>query len=337
MSETKRKSSFEDHINIVESGQKTASANVDAGEGSLLDKLAAELDNSVEKVAEVKTVPETGGAKAPPGGAPAGTNVTDKAAPAAEGAVQPAASSVAGAADAVTAAIEAVATPQTEIAGGNNEEATAGEEPAQTKPNEGTAISAGDGIVIDANQMHRTPSAVAEAATPTSKTASDAEATAIGQKIAESFQAELEKKAKDGEYVEALGLLKEAGILDAYDIKDEGFTKEAEDRTDYLTKIASNVNLSREDIIGGAYQYIGMTKEAEEADAAGRQAAHDVADFLKEYEAEKIAGNSSEVDLAKEVALAKVASENDGEKVAELLKDPEVVAAVNVLKAKNVL
>jgi len=329
-----KKTSFEDHLNIVESGQdKTASSQV--GAGTLLDRLASELGIGEEKTAEVKIPPETGGEKAAPGGAGAGASVTDKNAPAAEGEVQPAASSVAGAAPAVVAATEAVATPQTEIAGGNNAEALAGEEPAATKPNEGLAISAGDGIVTNANQLDKTPAAVAEAAKNPqtgemmgAKTASEAEA--IGVKIAESFQNHLEKIAQDQEYSESLALLKEAGLLEGYEIKDEGLTKEAGEPIDYLEKIANKETLSREDIIGAAYQAIELEKVAAEADEQGRADARALVAQISESMS-KEASYTGAPEADEEPAT------DDQKKLAALMKDEKVVAAVRTLKEKDLL
>lgn len=321
----REKTSFEDHLNIVESGQdKTASAP--KVEGTLLDKIARELGIGEE------TLPETGGEKVAPGGAGAGSSVTGVKAPAAEGEVQPAASSVAGAAPAVVAATEGVATPQTEIAGGNAAEAEAGEQPAATKPNEGLAISAGDGVVTDANHLHKTDAAVAAAASDTGgemdeKTA--AEATAIGTKIAKTFQAHLEKTAQDQEYTEALSILKEAGLLEGYNIKDEGLTKEAGVPVDYLEKIANKVQLSREDIIGAAYQAIELQKEAEDAEVQGREDAQNLVAVVTGM-MEKEAGN--------ETPAAPAAPATDEQtKLAELMKDERVVEAVRTLKEKNLL
>jgi len=326
----RNKTSFEDHLNIVESGQEKV-ASAPKVEGTLLDKLASEL-GITEKTAEVKAPPETGGEKTAPGGAGAGASVTDGKAPAAEGEVQPAASSVAGAAPAVVAATEGVATPQTEIAGGNAAEAAAGEQPAATKPNEGLAISAGDGVVTDANHLHKTPAAVAAAARDAGgamgeKTA--AEATAIGVKIAETFQAHLEKSAQDSEYTEALGILKEAGLLEGYNINDQGLTKEASAPVDYLEKIASKAELSREDIIGAAYQAIEMQKEAEDAEAQGRTDAQNLVAAVTEL-MEKKAG------AANAAPAAPVASDEQT-KLAALMKDEKVVDAIRTLKEKNLL
>lgn len=316
-----KKSSFEDHIKIVESGQeKTASSKVKAEDKSFLDKLADELGlNSTEKIATEEP------------------SITAPAAPKAEGEVQPAASSVAEAAPAVVAATDAVILPQTEIAGGNAAEAAAGEVPATTKPNEGVAVSAGDGVVTDANQLDRTPAAVALAAQNpfTGEVMGEkvaAEADAIGKTIAISFQKHLEKISQDQEYTEALSILKEAELLEGYDIKDMGLIKEAGTPVNYLEKIANKIPLNRSDIIGAACQYVELAKEAEDAEAQGREDAQNlvaiVSDLVKQAnETEKKPATTPEVKTAS----------TEEEKIATLLKDVTVVSAIKTLKEKNLL
>ena len=303
--ENDRKSSFEDHLNIVHN-TKLASDNSKT-DSSLLDKLAAEL------------------------------GLVGPAAPAAEGEVTPAASSVAGASPAVVAATESVATPQTALVGGNPEEAAAGEMAAPIKPNEGVAISAGDGLVTDANNLGRTPEAVAAAARDAggdeggqpaesydgmdAKTA--AESTKIGQLIAKTFKETLEKDAADAEYTEALNYLTERGVLDAYDIKDAGMNKQASELpTGCLEKIANVQPLSREDIVSAAIEASEFEKSAAEAEEIGRQDAHEyVASIL-----EKIGSEKEDED-----------EDASAEKVAALLKDETVVNAVKLLKDKGIL
>ena len=308
-----RNSSFEDHIKIVESSHsKTAGSRMTNKSGdSLLKKIAEEL------------------------------NLTAPAAPTAEGEVTPAASSVAGAAPAVVAATEAVSMPQVAIAGGNPEESAAGEIAAVTKPNEGLAISAGDGKVTDADNLNKTPESVAaaaiggggdegSAAVPSPEVASSvpdqslgsdktSEAEKIGQLIAKSFQETLEKQAEENDYVEALGILKEAELLDNYDIKDEGMRKEASYRPGCLEKIANNKSLSRNDIIGAAVEFVEMQKEASYAEEKGREDARNLVNLYAEMQ--KNAGEEK----------------SEQEKIASAVQDKEVVAAVQVLKNKGIL
>ena len=337
-----RTSSFEDHLNIVESGQdKTASLG---RRGSILDRLAGEL--GFEKEAE-------GGITAP-------------GAPTAEGEVSPAASSVAGANAAVVAATEAVATPQTTIAGGNPAEAAAGEIPAQTKPNEGLAISAGDGMITDANQLNRTPESVAAAAqygggdegsasNPNPLTASSvpdqslgaektAEARKIGQMIAHSFQSHLEKQASDQEYTESLSILNDAGMLEGYNIKDPGMSKQASFLPENcLEKLANMQPLSREEIVGAAVELIELEKDASEAAELGREDAHEAVEEYVEMQKEA-ADEQGRIDARNLAAhLVEQGEMEESIKVAEdaqvsaLMQDPAVVNAVNTLKAKNLL
>ena len=282
----KRASSFEDHMQIVEAGHaKTAGGDPKNGngDGSLLDKLAQELGIEGEKTAQV----------------------TAPGAPTAEGEVTPAESTVATAAPAVVAATEAVATPQTAIAGGNPAEAAAGEVPAATKTNEGVAISAGDGKVTDATNLHKTPEAVAAAArggggdegaaaaAPAPEKASQvpdndlegtktaAEAEKIGKTIAASFQAELEKEAENQEDATAVKMLKDAELLEGYTLKDEGISKTASELpTGCLEKISKKQPLNRKDIIGAAYELVELEKDAEDAEKQGREDARALVELL---------------------------------------------------------
>jgi len=314
--ENKRLSSFEDHLNIV---QNVKSASDDSQASSnLLDKLAQELG-----------IEDSSGSVAAP------------AAPSAEGEVQPAASSVAGAAPSVVAATEAVATPQTTLVGGNPIEAAAGEVPAAVKSNEGVAISAGDGQVTDANNLGRTPDAVAAAARDAGgdeggqpmpsydgmeeKTAE--ESVKIGRLIAKTFKETLEKDAVDAEYTNALNYLNENGILDGYDIKDSGINKQASEMpVDCLEKIANKQPLSREEIIGAAYECIDFEKSAAAAEEQGREDAREfVLDYINKQAQEE--GTEEQTPENKE----------ETEKVAALLKDEAVVNAVKVLKEKGIL
>jgi len=314
----KRTTSFEDCLKIVASGHdKTAGVKKDK---SLLDKLAQELGFGAE---ENKT------------------SVAVPGAPVAEGEVTPAASSVAGAAPAVAGAVEAVAAGQVALAGGNAAESAAGEVAAVAKPNEGVAISAGDGAVTDANNLNKTPEAVAAAAVggggdegaaaaPATDSAvasaPEKEAEKIGQLIAQSFQTYLEKAAADQEYVQALEILKEAGLLEGYNIKDPGMSKEASYTEGGLEKIANRQPLSRQEIVGAAAEFIELQKEASAAEEQGRQDARNLVEFVGNIQKEAVDGAAETTKTA-----------SDEEKVAGLLKDQEVVKAVQLLKSKNLI
>jgi len=304
----RRKTSFDDHMSVFDANVKTASFKKDQEGASLLEKIANELGFNKEAQA-----------------------------PTAEGEVSPAASSVAGANSEVVGATEAVTMPQTTIAGGNPAESAAGEVPAATKPNEGLAISAGDGQVTDAANLHKTPEAVAAAAkdgggaeaaaSPAPEIASSvpdndlgaektAEAKQIGIVIANSFQEELQKIAADQEYSEALSILKEAGLMDDYKINDEGIQKTASIHEGGLEKIAKKQSVSREDIISAAVEYIELSKEAEYAEEQGRADAREMVT--------KLATSNDE-------------EEKENEKIASLSKDPDIAKAVKLLKSKNVI
>lgn len=317
--------SFEDHMKIVtDSHKKTASAKeVDS---SLLSKLAQEL--------------EAGAAAA--------------AAPTAEGQVAPADTSVAGATPVVAGQTDAVAVPQEVIAGADPAEKPAGEVPAAVKPNEGTAISAGDGKVTDANQLHKTPEAVAEAAQPTNKDGAPAavpvtggeknaslkEAEEIGRSMARSYAAELQKIALDEQYAEAVGILKEAELLDGYKINEPEMSKEASDGKSALEKIAEKQPLSKADIVQAAHEVIELAKQAEDADLAGREAAHEfVAELVKKAEGEAEAAPAADAPAAEAPAAEAPAAEAPAAESAPAADEgaEKVAAALKILREKGLL
>jgi hypothetical protein len=309
-----RKSRFEDHMNTIEAGHfKSASSKQKAGAGNeLLAKLAEELGLG-------------------------DTDAADSGAPTAEGEVFPAASSIVEANPAVLQATDAVAMPQVAMAGGVPAIMEAG-----SQPNPETLvmpiISAADGNAETASDLHRTPEAVAAAAEPTSKDEAIAEAEKIGGLIAKSFQEALEKSAKDQEYTEALEILKEAGLLEGYQIKDVGIEKTASCEG-FLEKIANKEKLNKDDIIGAAYELVEFNKQAAEAEEEGRQTAQNLIELMTKVAAE----SEDDEEGDKEKEGDEEGSEEGGEtkesqlKLASLLSDPKVVEAVKTLKAKNLL
>jgi len=298
-----RKTTFEDHLQIIEAGhQKTAGAKGGAKiQSSLLDKLAEEL------------------------GAMGGETIPDN-------------TTVVGADPAVQGAMDSVIIPQSVLAGGDPAEVAAGEVPAAATPTDpNLVISDGDGSATDANNLNRTPEAVAAAAGEgggdesgvaalegaAESEAIDAQAADIGEKIACAFQETLSKQAEDQLYTEALGILKEAGVLEGYDIHDMGLEKTAELEENYLEKIANRQQLTRTDIIGAATQVVEFEKQASIAEEMGRNDAREIVATL--------AQNAENV-----TALEKQASDEQAA-VNNLLQDPAVVNAVNVLKSKGVI
>jgi hypothetical protein len=302
-----RKSTFEEHMSIVETGHsKSASAKTSVkSEGSILDKLAAELGLGGK-------APVAEGEKELPG-----KNVT---------AVSPE----------VAAATDGVANPQLAVAGTDLARQAAGMLPhLKGDINTPVAIATGEGTAITADSLNRTDEAVAAAArgaggkeggkmetaaTAAEKLNSD-EAVKVGELIARSFQQTLEKDAADAEYAQALNILDNAGLLEGYNITDKSITKTASEEkpVDVLEKIANKQSLTRDEIVLGAKQYIEVEKLAADADAEGRELAHKA--------------------VAEAIEQEKVASveKTEQEKVAELAKDPKVVEAVKVLKAAGVL
>lgn len=332
--ENQRKTRFDDHLSTIEAAHsKTASANQKTGAGNdLLTKLAEELGLGNDK----NEAAAAAAAGAPEAGAAGGASTETGAAPKAEGEVIPAASGVTGAAPAVAEATDAVAMPQVAMAGGVPAVAEVG-----SAPNPETVvmpiISAADGKAETATELHRTPEAVAAAAEPTSKDES-AEAEKIGKLIATSFQNTLEKSAQDQEFAEAIGILKEAGLLESYKIKDEELTKTAEAHEGFLEKIANNQPLTKDDIIGAAYELVEFQKQAEFADAEGREAAQNLVELMKMAQGDTEEKEEKAEEKTEEEGEEKEASDNDAQqKIAALLSDPKVVEAVKTLKAKNVL
>jgi hypothetical protein len=335
----KRKATFEDHMTMVSQGhQKTAAANGGKVSGNLLDKLAAELNLEAAK--------DSAAAKGE-----AATEAAQKDAPKSEGQKTPADSSVSGANEAVVAATDAVALPQVTAQGGNVAQVIAGEIPAASKPAE-VEISDAAGTNIDQNSFGKTPEAVAAAARgaggagETGALSSAAasvdtakEAEFIGAKIAESFQKTLAKTASDSEFSECLAFVKEAGLLEGYQIKvPAGIEKTAEVKTGFLDKIASRQPLSREDIIGAAYEYQAFEKAAADADAEGREEAHALVELLTKV-AEESEEKKDDEEEKTETEKKKEEEEEEGEeeKVSSLLKNPKVVEAIRTLKGFDLL
>ena len=303
----KRNSSFEDHLNLVESGrEKTASSNVSGKtENTLLDKLAAELGFGKAPVAE--------GEKELPG------------------------KDVAAVSPEVAAATDGVANAQLAVAGTDLARQAAGMVPHLSGDiNTPVAIATGEGTAITAESLNRTDAAVAaaargaggaqsgkleSAATATPALNEEKEAIKVGQLIARSFQQTLEKDAADADYAAALNILDGAGLLSNYNIVDQSITKTAEEKTqeDILEKIANNQALTRQDIILGAQQYLEIEKQAEAADAEGRALAHQAVQQALAQETEK------------------TAQATEQEKIAALMKDERVVSAVKILKEAGVL
>jgi len=298
----RKTSSFEDHLKMVEAGHdKTASQkNTGKSDASLLQKLAEELGAGTPPVAE--------GQKEMPGQNPSATSPE------------------------VASATDGVINQQMVAAGGDPARQAAGMVPHLTAPvGAAVPIATGENTLTIAENLNRTPEAVAAAGrgaggeqggkleSAATRHPEAAEAEKIGQIIAKSFQASLEKDAENQQYADALEILKSAELLEGYEIKDEGISKTASIHTGGLEKIANNQPLSREDIISAAAEYIDLEKQAALADAAGREDAHNFVDFVN-----SIQKNANE-------------EGKDNEKVASLMQDQEVVNAVNILKSKGLL
>jgi hypothetical protein len=289
----------------------------------MLSRLAAEL--GMTKVAEGE-----------------GAAVTAAAAPTAEGEKSPAAATPAGANPAVVSATEAVAVPQAVMAGMSPEEQIAGEVPA------GVAvvtpiIGSGTGDAKTAIGLNRTDAATAAAAKGeggVGPAAEGAEAEKVGRLMAHAFNDELNKMAQDNQYTEAVEILKVAGLLEGYSIKDEGIVKTATTSEGFLEKIAENKPLTKDDIVGAANELIELQKQAEFAAQEGRDEAQALVKLAEAMADDKDEETEDEKKKKADKAAAdkEAAEDADGaEKVAALMKNPQVVAAVRVLKQNNLL
>ena len=166
-----RKSSFEDHLSIVESGHaKTASVKTGRADNSLLSKLAEELGfgEGAAPVAE--------GQKELPGRDPSTVSTE------------------------VSAATDGVANPQLVAAGTDIVAQAAGMAPKVVGATDPVLIATGEATVTDANNLNRTDEAVEAAARGAggeesgeleSAAESQQEAAKVGHIIARSFQSTL--------------------------------------------------------------------------------------------------------------------------------------------------
>ena len=100
-----------------------------------------------------------------------------------------------------------------------------------------------------------------------------------------------------------------------------------------LTKIANKEALSREDIIEAAYELDGLEKQAADADAYGRQMAHQYVEELVKEAEENGEGEEAPVAPAEPAPAEPVAPAEWEEKTASL----EVQNAIAILKKHNVI
>jgi len=270
-------------------------------------------------------------------GALASVESTEAKAPVAEGEREEANTTPNTSAAEVTEAMDGVVVPQVAVTGGDPARQEAGMAPHMAVPlYNNPLIATGEATLTDAQNLNKTPEAVAaaargaggaqsgkleSAATATPSLNEEKEAEKIGQLIAKSFQATLEKQASDREYDECLNYLNDHGVLAGFTIKDAGMSKTASYQPGALEKIAGrNLPLTREDIVNAAYEHADLEKQAEDAEAQGRADAHALVEFI--------------ASMDKTASAQEVTEE---EKIAELMQDPGVVNAIKVLKAKNLL
>jgi len=275
-------SSFDNHLEAVIAGnEKTASVNSVVGD-DLLAKLAAEVLGYDQEGAAAN-----GQAAQLP---KAENHVSEIEAGSANPTV--------GASAEMTSAMDAVVTPAIAVAGADIAAIEAGEAPAAVVDS-GDAATIGTGIPSDAKLKKEMGLAADQIK----------EAHLIGDVIAQSFSESLEKQASDEAYSDSLELLKEAGLLDSYVIQDEGVEKVASEQVSGLEKIAEMKELSHQDIINAASEYVDYVKTASEIEVEAREDAR--ADAAQSYADDAI--------------------------VKEASQKPEVVEAVKVLKANGII
>jgi hypothetical protein len=265
----RRTRSFDDHLSLISGQAKTASAKP-VNNNSFLSKLAEELG-------------------APAVSIPTGSQVVNAAGPIIE------------APPAVEAITAAVTDSQVALAGGVPAIAEAGMAASPVKPDETQVVTSGGGTEKSINEFGKTPDAAASAAGE--GVASNYDSEKNGELIAQAFVNNLEKIAKRQEYTQAVGILKEAGLLDKYNIHDDGgLEKTASESVDYLAKIAGMQTLNHDDIIGAAKQYLDFVKIAEEVEKKGEEDADDLVEKMNEDEDADVAA-AADPEVAKAIAL----------------------------------
>ena len=172
------------------------------------------------------------------------------------------------------------------------------------------------------------------------------EANYIGAVIANSIMNSLEKTAMNREYSEALGILKEAGLLEGYNIQSPSLEKKASEQSSGLEKIASSQPLTKNDIINAAYEYIEFEKTAADVEAQAREDARSVIEVEKiaredaqadaAIEIEKIAREDAQANIAEEMEKqaqeeAYYNAQNDEFIVKQAAQNPEIRNAVHIL------
>jgi hypothetical protein len=104
-----------------------------------------------------------------------------------------------------------------------------------------------------------------------------------------------------------------------------------------LEKIANKQELSKLDIINAAQELSAMEKDAELADAAGREAANELVDELAKEAEDEAAVDAAAEEAAEEILEEEEKGKKETEKKASATPEAEIAAAVEVLKRHNVI
>lgn len=292
------KASLDSFLNQKAGTDKVASDSVPGNQSSVIDKLTA-LSNDLNKVAADKK----------PGEGTVATNSEVVADPSAE----------------VKAQTDAVIDDQLAIdAPGAEQEQAAGDKPVKTtgvKPVASTTGGAESGTVKPSAETSVEPESAILAKQPTNKTASTEEDVSdpkVWAKVAaREFTAEMEKIAQEKEVIEAASFLKQAGVLEGYDV--EGLNKIASSQfnaKEVFQKIANKKELTDNEILFAAnYVSDDLEKEANEEHQA---------------ELEKIAAEELEAEILQKEAEEKAILE-------KLASNPEIAGALEIFRKHNVI
>ena len=292
------KTSFDKHLDAVlnQGNVKTASANTG---DDFINKLASEILGDAAPAASAAPTNANHIADAPLAAAVA-SNVSD-----------------------------GVIVPAIAASGANVQAVAAGDQPAQVVDPGNPAVK-GTGIPGD-NTMKAGTEMPIEADNEMTE-AQVKEASIVGSIVADAMLDRLEKIAATRDYSESVSILKEAGLLDSYNILDAGmdeFTKTASEvGVSGLDKIASNEALTHEDIIDAAGDYVEFVKTAS---AVEGQARYDAQEFVKTASAVEDQARYDAQEFIKEASAAQEESYLEDNLVKQAASNDEVRNAVLTL------
>lgn len=214
------------------------------------------------------------------------------------------AQSVGSPAPGVVEATDGLINPQIAAAGGNPAAQAVG-----SNPGVGTVspVRVSDGTVeggIEEN-MAIVNSVTNGSPVSAEKTASLVDACDMGRAMARSYSDELQKIAFFQQYEEAASLLKQAGLLQGYDVAGMDKTASA-DEFYALDKLASGADLSFNDVICAANEYLTVKEAEARIDAEAEKIANEIMQAAADEVADEITGTGNVADAAADAAAAAV-------------------------------